>query len=98
VNQVGAQKVSPRGFIGGFQAGYNFQTNNFVAGIEGDFNSTKQNKSVSGTANYPDVAFPWPFTITQSIKTDWLLTIRPRAGFTAGKALIYGTGVSCYEH
>ena len=28
------------GFIGGLQAGYNFQTSNFLYGIEGDFDAT----------------------------------------------------------
>ena len=92
VNRAGNRQAKPKGFTGGVQAGYNFQAGNFVAGIEADFNSARQNQTVSGRDTYTNVSPGFPFQVTQTIKTDWLMTVRPRAGFTAGKALIYGTG------
>lgn len=92
INRTGNQEAKPKGFTGGVQAGYNFQSGNFVAGVEADFNSARQNQTVSGRDNYTNVTPQYPFQVTQTIKTDWLMTVRPRAGWTAGKALIYGTG------
>lgn len=92
VNRAGNREAKPKGFTGGVQAGYNFQAGKFVAGVEADFNSARQNQTVSGRDNFTNVNPQYPFQVTQTIKTDWLMTVRPRAGFTAGKALIYGTG------
>ncbi len=92
INRVGNQEAKPKGFTGGVQGGYNFQSGNFVAGFEVDFNSARQNQTVSGRDTYTNITPGYPFQVTQTIKTDWLMTVRPRAGFTAGKALIYGTG------
>lgn len=92
VNRAGNQKAKPKGFTGGVQAGYNFQAGKFVAGVEADFNSAHQNKTVSGRDNYTNVSPQYPFQVTQTIKTDWLMTVRPRAGVAVGRALIYGTG------
>src|SRR5215471_1317308 len=88
---AGAQNLSPSGFIGGGQAGYNFQHNAFVLGFEIDFGSMSLSDSKSATATYPCCA-PTAFTITQTVNTDWLFTLRPRVGFTGGPVLIYGTG------
>lgn len=92
VNRAGNQDVKPKEFTGGMQTGYNFQAGKFVVGVEADFNSARQNQTVIVRDNYTNVTPQYPFQVSQTIKTDWLMTVRPRAGFTAGKALIYGTG------
>ncbi|MFV0389439.1 MAG: outer membrane protein [Pyrinomonadaceae bacterium] len=92
INIAGNQEVKPKGFTGGVQAGYNFQARKFVAGVEADFNSARQNQTVSGSDIYTNINPGYPLQITQTIKTDWLMTIRPRAGVAVGRALIYGTG------
>jgi len=88
---VGAQKLSGNGFAGGGQAGFNLQHKSFVAGIEADFGGMNLSQSKTGTATYPCCA-PTAFTVTQFVGTSWLFTLRPRVGFTAGPAMIYGTG------
>lgn len=88
---AGAQKLSSSGITGGGQAGYNFQHGAFVLGFETDFGAMNVSDSKSTTATYPCCA-PTAFTVTQSISTDWLFTLRPRVGFVAGPLLIYGTG------
>ena len=92
-NAAGAQRNKPNGFTGGVQAGFNWQAGNFLAGIESDFQSFKQAGGNSTTAFYtnPGIAGT-PFTIAQSFSTDWLWTLRPRVGLTAGNWLFYGTG------
>jgi outer membrane immunogenic protein len=49
------------------------------------------NDSASSTGTYPCCA-PTGFTVTQTINTDWLFTLRGRAGFVFGNVLLYGTG------
>jgi outer membrane immunogenic protein len=87
---VGKQKLSPRGFTGGGQIGYNFQAGHFVLGFEGDFGAMHVNDNFVGTATYPCCA-PTNFTVKQSVSTDWLFTARPRLGVAAGPVLVYGT-------
>jgi outer membrane immunogenic protein len=41
-NSVGNQRAKASGFIGGAQAGFNWQVDNFVAGLETDFQSFHQ--------------------------------------------------------
>jgi len=80
--------LSPKGFIGGGQVGYNWQTGPWVLGAELDFSgmNVKADKRVS------------PFFIgkgsaTYSTQYDWLLTARARAGITfAQNWLLYVTG------
>lgn len=91
INAVGAQKLDPNGFTGGATLGYNYQSGRFVIGAETDFGALTGKKTATGTQVYPCCS-PTSFTVTQSVKTDWIFTARPRAGFTVGNALIYGTG------
>jgi outer membrane immunogenic protein len=71
--------------IGG-QAGYNFQTGNFVYGIEGDLNWV--DGKVSGTFG-PPLVFS---TVNATSNLDWMATIRGRLGLTFSQVLVYGTG------
>src|SRR5215470_8535401 len=88
---VGAQSLSGNGFAGGGQVGFNFQHKAFVFGVEGDFGGGSLSQTKTGSATYPCCA-PTAFTITQFVGSSWLVTVRPRLGFTAGPVLIYGTG------
>lgn len=65
----------PSGFLGGVQAGYNFQTADWVFGLEGDLQG-------SGAA---DTFAPWKFS------NPWFGTVRGRAGFALNNVLFYGT-------
>jgi outer membrane immunogenic protein len=97
---AGAQKLSPSGFTGGGQAGFNLQRNAFVFGVETDFGSMNASDKKSTTATYPCCA-PTAFTVTQFAGTSWLFTVRPRIGFTGGPVMVYGTGglaVTNYEY
>jgi outer membrane immunogenic protein len=77
---------------GGFTAGYNWQVNNAVLGLEGDINYFGFKGSATSTALYPCCA-PDTFTINSSVSADWLATIRGRLGFLAAPTwLLYATG------
>jgi len=88
---AGAQSLSPSGFSGGGQAGYNFQVRHFVVGLETDIGSVSMSDSKSTTATYPCCA-PTNFTVKQTVETNWMFTLRPRVGFVTGPLLVYGTG------
>jgi outer membrane immunogenic protein len=87
---AGTQTLKPRGFSGGGGVGYNFQSGHLVVGAEFDFGGMNLNNTMSTTAVYPCCA-PDSFTVTQTMKTSWLMTVRPRFGYAAGGLLIYGT-------
>ena len=74
----------------GGEAGFNGQAGLAVIGLEGDFNVAHVDESASTTAVYVCCA-PTTFTITQSVKTRWIVTVRGRAGAAIGRALVFGT-------
>jgi outer membrane immunogenic protein len=67
--------TSPSGFVGGVQAGYNWQTGPWVFGVEGDI-------QVTGAS---DTFAPWKFS------NPWFGTVRGRAGYALNNILFYGT-------
>ena len=80
------------GFIGGGQAGYNWQSGRFVAGFEADINFSGINDS--SFINRP-VAAPLAgnFIHSETDKLQWFGTFRGRAGFTVTPSfLLYATG------
>lgn len=97
VNAVGNQTSDPKGFTGGIQAGYNWQTGNWVAGIEAEFDYFGLKGSNTGSGIFPCCA-PSGFTITSSIKTTWLATVRGRLGFAANNWLFYATGGAAFTN
>jgi outer membrane immunogenic protein len=90
---AGAQTIKPNGFTGGGQIGYNWQASSAtVLGLEADFQYFGLKGSASASATYPCCA-PTGFTISESVKTDWLATFRARLGFLVTPAtLFYVTG------
>ena len=90
VNNNGLQHLSPSGVSGGGQAGYNIQSGHFVLGAVVDFGAMNLSDSKSITVPYTGYV-GISFTIAQSVKTSWLFTARPRAGYAAGRVLVYGT-------
>jgi outer membrane immunogenic protein len=82
--------VSPNGVTGGGQVGYNGQSGHIVYGVEADFDALRLNAAATSTATYPCCA-PTAFTVTQTLKTSWMFTARPRIGYATGHALLYAT-------
>jgi outer membrane immunogenic protein len=89
------------GVIGGGQAGFNWQVNNFVYGIETDFQASGQ----KGTNNFDGLIINGssppnfgnnPATVTDTTKLDWFGTTRVRAGLAWDRWLVYGTGGVAY--
>jgi outer membrane immunogenic protein len=75
------------GFTGGGQAGYNYQVNNLVWGLEGDIGYT--NLNVHRTTSTP----PFLNQVDENYANDWLATFRGRLGVSPiDPLLLYATG------
>ncbi len=85
-NVVGASSTSEnlKGFIGGGQLGYNWQSGNWVLGLETDLQGTAQSITTVASAG--------GITQSETDKLPWFGTTRVRAGLAAGSWLFYGTG------
>lgn len=71
------------GVIYGGQIGYNYQINQFVLGLEGDFNGSSVDKKNQCSNVAGSVC---------RTEQNWLGSIRARAGYAFDRLLIYGTG------
>ena len=72
--------ADPGGFMGGLQIGYNWQTGQFVYGVETDiqFSNAEDNWGAAKFSN------------------PWFGTVRGRLGFAMNNMLFYGTGGLAY--
>jgi outer membrane immunogenic protein len=83
-------------FVGGAQAGYNWQAGNFVYGLEGDINYNGWNNN---TSIIYTLAAPLAGTFTSAVNTklNWFGTARGRIGVAASPTImIFGTGGLAY--
>jgi outer membrane immunogenic protein len=98
VNAVGTGSLSANArFTGGVQAGYNWQINSTVVGVEADYDSFNVKASRTATGNY--VSIPNQFTITNSVSANWLFTARGRLGWVISTNLLgYVTGGLAATH
>jgi len=99
ITGASSSTLSSNGLIGGAQAGYNWQFGRTVVGFEADADFPSLKTSQAGTYPFPStlpggaVGPPTAFFTTQtSVSTDWLVTARPRVGWTADNWLFYVTG------
>jgi outer membrane immunogenic protein len=81
-----SQGLDLKGGFGGGQAGYNYQINNFVWGIEGDIAGA----DISETDTFG------PLSVKVSFDT--LASLRGRFGVAYGNALFYGTAGAGWGH
>jgi outer membrane immunogenic protein len=73
--EVSNNPARPSGFVGGVQAGYNFQNGPWVFGIEGDIQASGAD----------DTFAPWKFS------NPWFGTMRGRGGYALNNILVYAT-------
>lgn len=92
--------LSPDGFIGGGQIGFNWQSpgSRWVLGIEADFQGADIKDGATALAR-PALGFP--FNETLSLDLNWFGTVRGRTGYAFGASgnwLAYATGGLAYGH
>ena len=83
--------TSSSGFLGGFQAGANWQTGSWVGGVEIDLSATR----IQGASTVALTSLPFMFSesASQTDKFDWLGSGRARLGYLVWpNVLFYGTG------
>ena len=95
VSVSGTGSANSPNFIGGGQAGCNWQSGTFVYGLEGDFDYFRSDPQfINGTTTLSDGVTT--FTVSQSLKTDFIATVRPRLGVAADRNLFYVTGGAAF--
>lgn len=72
--------ANPTGFMGGMQVGYNWQTGQFVYGIEGDIQFSGADDTNGG----------------RKFSNPWFGTVRGRLGYAWNNILLFGTGGLAY--
>lgn len=83
--------ASPRatGVFGGVQVGYNFQSGNFVYGVEADIGLSSAKKTTTGIGNFG-------YSYSGETGVEALGTARLRLGYAFDRTLIYATGGLAY--
>ena len=92
---VFARDINPNGGLGGFQAGYNFQADRAVYGIETDFTWTGQSDSIVLSGDTRPRNFnteDFSYNETTSARLKYMGTVRGRLGYAVGQFLPYVTG------
>ena len=82
------------GGFGGAQAGYNWQTGNWVFGIETDIQGSDIGRTTTTVVPFP--VAPGLSTSTGRDHMDWFGTFRGRIGIAANNVLFYGTAGAAY--
>jgi len=72
--------VSPGGFVGGAQVGFNYQTRSFVLGLEGDYGYSAMRGDAACAGS------------VCNSKNNWLATARGRIGYAFDRFMPYLTG------
>lgn len=91
INTAASPALDANGIIGGGQIGYNWQIGRALVGLEADVDVPSLKTSQAGTFGFPSTPGTF-FTVATSVSTDWLMTVRPRVGWTANNWLLYVTG------
>ena len=90
IDAISSTSLKPRGVLAGLQAGYNWQIDKVLVGIEFDGNW------MDGTASRTLTNFGPPLNRGDVLATDvnpvFLTTIRPRLGVVFDRFLVYVTG------
>jgi outer membrane immunogenic protein len=85
-----SHSLNTSGILGGGYVGYNYQLNqNFVIGVEGDFQGTSTSQSSSWVE--PNLAIG-STGFSQKTSLDWLASINGRIGISYDRALFYAIG------
>ena len=91
IGNIVSQTISPAGFIGGGQIGYNYQfAPNWVVGLEGDYQGASQKDSSCFGSCGAIGGGSAALNITQKVES--FATARARLGYTGSPYLWYVTG------
>jgi outer membrane immunogenic protein len=77
---LGASSNTASGWLGGAQAGYNYQIGSFVLGVEGDYSFADVKKTATVVGG------------NGTLKNDFFADVTARAGYAFDRFLVYGKG------
>lgn len=81
---------NPKGFIGGAQGGFNYQTGMLVYGLEAD--AQFSNLEASRDTGFLPAHAGQTGRLRDTLDASWLVTVRPRLGVAFDRTLLYATG------
>jgi outer membrane immunogenic protein len=87
------QRIESDGFLGGVQAGWNYQIGRFVLGAEADYSYADIKGDVTTTIAATDVS--------RSSTTTWIATATARLGYTWDRVMVYsklGTAFAQFDY
>lgn len=87
-NNTGFGSLSPKGFTGGLQAGYNWQYNSLVLGVEADLNFLNLSGNRFATSTVAGIVA----NDNDRVRSNYMGTVRGRLGFAVDRALFFVTG------
>jgi outer membrane immunogenic protein len=92
----GTGSANDSNYMLGGQAGCNWQVRTFVFGLEGDLDYFHSHPGFANNTN--TLTDGSSFDLSQTLKTDYLATIRPRVGIAADRSLAYITGGAAFTN
>jgi outer membrane immunogenic protein len=95
ISAVGTGSASRDGFTGGGQAGYNWQSGNYLLGIEASINALSNSATLNFTGVTPGGT---AFALSNSLHPKWIVTVNPRVGIVFDRVLFYATGGLAFLH
>jgi outer membrane immunogenic protein len=86
-------------FMGGVQAGYNWQVNQIVLGVEGDIDGTHIHASLTRNVTPPFPGSPVAVNATSTDTINWIASARARGGVVVSeRGLLYLTGGAAFTN
>lgn len=86
-SRTALNKSHPSGVLGGVQGGFNWQFNNIVLGVEGEYTWS----GMRGTSRTADPVFP-TVVLRSNDRIDDIATVTGRVGYAFNNWLLYGKG------
>ena len=92
---IGAGWDGDGGFLGGAQAGFNYQIGRGLIGIEGQWSATSIKDTASASFGFPGFAVG---LASAEARISWISTLAARAGWTFDRWLVYGKVGAAWAH
>ena len=86
---------SASGFLGGGQAGFNFQNGPWVVGAEWQMSATSIKDTTSASVVFPGFAVG---SVRAEARLDWISTLAARIGWAFDRSLVYGKVGGAWTH
>lgn len=97
VSNDGTGSANNTAWLGGGQVGCNWQSGTVVVGLEGDYDAFRSTSAFFNNTNILPTSGN-AFVVGESLKSDYLATVRPRIGIAADRNFAYITGGAAFAN